>query len=120
MNMIPIAFQILVALTILNVWILRRGRMTPFRGGEAKNMREEFATYGLPLWCMCVIGGLKVALALALLVGIWIPGVAQFAAAGMGLLMLGALAMHLKVKDPILKALPAIALLALCIGILLL
>lgn len=120
MNMIPIALQILVALTILNVWILRRGRVTPFRGGAAKNMREEFATYGLPFWFMCVIGSLKVALALALLVGIWIPGVAQYAATGMGLLMLGALIMHLKVKDPILKALPSIALLALCVGILLL
>lgn len=118
--MIPIALQILVALTILNVWILRRGRMTPFRGGEAKNMREEFATYGLPFWFMCVIGGIKVTLALALLVGIWIPSVAQYAATGMGLLMLGAFAMHLKVKDPILKALPSIALFALCGAILLL
>lgn len=120
MNMIPIALQILVALTILNVWILRRGRITPFRGGEAKNMREEFSTYGLPFWFMCVIGTLKVTLALALLAGIWIPGVAPWAAAGMGSLMLGALVMHLKVKDPILKSLPAIALLALCAAIVLL
>jgi hypothetical protein len=120
MKMIPIALQILVALTILNVWILRRGRMTPFRGGEAKNMCEEFAVYGLPFWFMCVIGSLKVSLALSLLAGIWIPGVAQYAAAGMGLLMLGALAMHLKAKDPIFKALPSIALLVLCAGILLL
>lgn len=120
MEMIPIALQILVALTILNVWILRRGRMTPFRGGAAKNMREEFATYGLPFGFMCVIGVLKVSLALALLVGIWIPSVAHYAAMGMGLLMLGAFAMHLKVRDPILKALPSIALLALCVGILLL
>lgn len=120
MKMIPIAFQILVALTILNVWILRRGRMTPFRGGEAKNMREEFAAYGLPFWFMCLIGAIKVSLALALLTGIWIPEVAHYAAAGMGLLMLGAFAMHLKVKDPLLKALPSIALLALCVGILLL
>ncbi len=120
MDAIPIALQILVALTILNVWILRRGRMTPFRGGEAKNMREEFAAYGLPFWFMCVIGVLKVSLALALLVGIWVPGVANFAAMGMGLLMLGAFVMHLKVRDPILKALPSIALLALCVTILLL
>lgn len=120
MDMIPIALQILVALIILNVWILRRGMATPFRGGDAKNMREEFATYGLPFWFMRAVGGLKVTLALALLVGIWIPGVAQWAAIGMGVLMLGALVMHLKVKDPILKALPSIALLALCVGMVLL
>jgi len=120
MDPIPIALQILVALIILNVWILRPGKKTPFRGGEAGNMREEFATYGLPFWFMCVIGGLKVALALALLVGIWIQGVAQWAAIGLGVLMLGAFAMHLKVKDPILKALPSIALLALCVAIILL
>ncbi len=120
MDLIPIALQILVALTILNVWLLRRGRKTPFRGGEARNMREEFTTYGLPFWFMCVIGGLKVALALGLLVGIWIHGIAQWAAIGLGALMLGALIMHLKVKDPILKVLPSIAVLALCVAIVLL
>jgi uncharacterized membrane protein YphA (DoxX/SURF4 family) len=120
MQLIPIALQILVALIILNVWILRRGKPTPFRGGEAKNMREEFATYGLPYWFMCFIGVLKVSLALALLVGVWVQGVAHYAAIGLGLLMLGALVMHLKVKDSIQKALPSIALLVLCIAIVLL
>lgn len=120
MNLILIALQILVALIILNVWIVRPRKATPFRGGEARNMREEFAAYGLPFWFMCVIGALKVTLALALLAGIWIPGLAQWAAIGLGLLMLGALVMHLKVKDPIKKALPSIVLLALCVGIVLL
>jgi len=120
MDLIRIALQILVALIILNVWILRPRKTTPFRGGEARNMREEFATYGLPFWFMCVIGALKVALALALVVGIWIPHIGQWAAIGLGLLMLGAFFMHLKVKDPIQKALPSIALLGLCVAIVLL
>jgi hypothetical protein len=120
MNLILIALQILVALIILNVWIVRPRKATPFRGGDAKTMREEFSTYGLPFWFVWVIGGLKVTLALALLVGIWIPGVAPWAASGLGLLMLGALGMHLKVKDPLQKALPALALLALCVAIVLL
>jgi hypothetical protein len=42
------------------------------------------------------------------------------AAAGMGALMLGAFVMHLKVKDPLSKALPAIAVLAVCAAIALL
>jgi len=33
MDLTLITLQILVALIILNVWILRRGRATPFRGG---------------------------------------------------------------------------------------
>ncbi len=115
-----IALQLIVGLGILNVWMVRPGRTTQYRGGEAKNLREEFAAYGLPFWFMCVIGVLKVGLALALLAGIWIHSVAQPAAIGLGLLMLGAFVMHLKVKDPIKKALPSIAVLAMCAAIALL
>jgi DoxX-like family len=109
-----ITLQLVVALGILNVWLVRSKMATPFRGGEAKSLREEFAVYGLPFWFMCVIGALKVGLALALLVAIWIHSLAQPAAIGMGVLMLGAFAMHLKVKDPMQKALPSLAVLAMC------
>ncbi len=117
---IMIALQWVVALGILNVWLFRSGKATPFRGGDAKNLREEFAAYGLPFWFMCVVGVLKVGLALALLAAIWVQSLAQPAAIGLGGLMLGAFAMHLKVKDPIKKALPAIAVLAMCAAIALL
>ena len=117
---ILIALQLIVGLGILNVWMLRSGKTSPYRGGDAKNLREEFAAYGLPFWFMCVIGVLKVGLALALLAAIWIHSVAQPAAIGLGLLMLGAFVMHLKVKDPIKKALPSIAVLAMCAAIALL
>ena len=117
---ILIALQLIVALGILNVWMLRSGKATPFRGGDAKNLREEFAAYGLPFWFMCVVGVLKVGLALALLAAIWFHRVAQPAAIGLGLLMLGAFVMHLKVKDPIKKALPSIVVLAMCAAIVLL
>jgi hypothetical protein len=88
--------------------------------GNAKSLREEFAAYGLPFWFMCVVGVLKVGLALALIAAIWIHGVAHPAAIGLGVLMLGAFGMHLKVKDPIQKALPSIAVLAMCAAIALL
>lgn len=58
---------------------------------------------------MCVVGVVKVGLALALIAAIWFHRAAQPAAFGMGLLMLGAFVMHLKVKDPIKKALPSVA-----------
>ena len=117
MEYFVIALQLVVALGILNVWMLRSGKATLFRGGDAKNLREEFAAYGLPFWFMCVVGVLKVSLAVALIAAIWIHRVAQPAAIGLGVLMLGAFVMHLKVKDPIKKALPSIAVLAMCTAI---
>jgi hypothetical protein len=109
-----IALQLIVAVGILNVWLLRSRRATPYRGGDAKNLREEFAAYGLPFWFMCLIGALKVGLALALIVAIWVHPLARPAAIGLGLLMLAAFVMHLKLKDPIEKSLPAIGVLAMC------
>ncbi len=117
MEQLFIALQLVVGLGILNVWMLRAGKVTPFRGGHAKSLREEFAAYGLPFWFMCVVGTLKVGLALALIAGIWIPRLTQPAAFGLGLLMLGAFAMHLKVRDPIKKAIPSLAVLAVCAAI---
>jgi hypothetical protein len=114
---ILIALQLVVALGILNVWLFRAGKATPFRGGDARSLREEFAAYGLPFWFMCVVGVLKVGLALSLVAAVWIHRLAQPAALSLGLLMLGAFVMHLKVKDPIKKALPAIGVLAMCAAI---
>jgi hypothetical protein len=109
MNYLLIALKLIVSLGILNVWLLRSGKATAYRGGNAKTMREEFAVYGLPFPVFCLIGLLKIGLALALL--------AKPAAMGMGTLMLGAFLMHLKVKDPVSKAVPSLAVLALCIAI---
>lgn len=114
MQYLVLALQVAVALGILNVWLLRSGQATPYRGGAAQTLREEFAAYGLPFWFMCVIGVLKVGLALALMAAIWHHPLARPAAMGLGLLMLGAIAVHLKVKDPLKKALPATAVLAMC------
>jgi len=120
MEYVIIILKLVVGLGILNVWLLRANRVTAYRGGNAKTMREEFATYGLPYWFMCVIAVLKVGLAISLLASIWIHRLAQPAAIGMGVLMLGAFIMHLKVKDPISKALPSIAVFAMCVAIALL
>ncbi len=114
---VRLALQLIVALGILNVWILRAGRKTPYRGGDANSIREEFGAYGLPSWFMYLVGVLKVGLAVTLLTAIWIPGLARPAAIALGVLMLGAFVMHLKVKDPIQKSLPSIAVLTMCVAI---
>jgi uncharacterized membrane protein YphA (DoxX/SURF4 family) len=102
------ALQVIVALGLLNVWLLRAGKSTPYRGGEASSMREEFSTYGLPASMMYVVGGLKVIIALAMIAGLWIPALVIPAAAVLIVLMAGAFVMHLKVKDPFTKSIPAI------------
>lgn len=120
MNTFQIVLQIIVALGLLNVWILRCGKKTPYRGRGAESMRGEFEAYGLPVWFMWVTGALKIGVASALLVGIWIPSLVQPAALVLIVLMLGALGMHLKVKDPFKASVPALAMLIMAVSIALL
>ena len=70
-------------------------------------MPQEFEAYGLPKSIIYVIGPLKVGSALALLISIWMPKFTVYPAAIMAVLMLGAILMHLKIKDPLNKAIPA-------------
>jgi len=111
---IPV-LQIIVALGLLNVWLLRFNRSTDYRGGQARSMPEEFAVYGLPGWFVYVVGALKVGGALCLIAGIWLPSLVLPAALVIGILMVGALAMHLKVGDPLKKSAPALFMLTSCI-----
>jgi len=111
--------QILAALTILNVWTLRLGRATPYRGGDARTMKEEFAVYGLPPWAFPLVGVLKLGSAAGLLLGLWLPGLTEPSALLLGGLMAGAVAMHVKVGDPVRKALPAAGMLGICAWIVL-
>ena len=117
MNFVIPIFQIVVALGLLNVWLLRFQRSTPYRGGNARSMREEFAAYGLPEWSPYVIGTLKVGSAVCLITGLWLPYLVFPSALLVAVLMLGALAMHLKIRDPLKKSVPALVMLALSIAI---
>ena len=60
---------------------------------------------------MYVVGGLKVIIALAMIAGLWIPALVIPAAVVLIVLMAGAFVMHLKVKDPFKKSIPAILML---------
>lgn len=109
--------QLIAGLGILNVWLLRYNQGTAYRGGTAADMKTEFAHYGLPNWSVYLIGGLKITAALALILGVYFESLITPFASLLGLLMLGALLMHLKVKDPFKKSIPALVMLVLCIGI---
>ena len=113
MDYLTLTLQIVLAGGILNVWILRFNRSTPYRGKSAKSLPEEFAAYGLPRWFMWLVGFLKVGSALALLVGIWWAPAVLPGALVLAVLMLGALVMHLKVKDPWNRSVPALTVLVL-------
>ena len=102
-----VIIQVVVALGIFNVWVLRYGKPSDWRGGAAANMKEEFQAYGLPAWSVQIIGFLKLLFAACLIAGIWFPFLTTPAAAGIAVLMLGAVTMHFKVKDPLKKSLPA-------------
>jgi uncharacterized membrane protein YphA (DoxX/SURF4 family) len=115
MTILHIICQLIIGLGILNVWFLRPGRKTAYRGGDAASLKEEFAAYGLPAWMFWLVGVLKVGAALALLVGIAFPMLVQPVASLMAFLMLGAIVMHLKVKDAPRKSLPAAIMLALSV-----
>ena len=117
MNKYLIASQILIALTIFNVWILRYRKPTPWRGGQSKNMQEEFQVYGLPVWFLHTINVLKLLLAVLLVTGVWLSELTRPAAVGMTVLMLGAVLMHFKVGDPLKKSLPASVLLLLSLSL---
>jgi uncharacterized membrane protein YphA (DoxX/SURF4 family) len=113
MEVLVILCQIIIALGIFNVWIIRYGKETNWRGGEAKNMKEEFASYGLPGGFMVLIGAAKIILAICLIIGIWVPVLVKPSATAMAFLMIGAVSMHVKVKDPLQKSLPAFTMLVL-------
>ena len=100
--------QVAIGFGIYNVWLVRPRLETAYRGGAAKNLREEFLAYGLPSWFMYVIGTLKLTFATLLIYGIAEPSVVRPAAIGMALLMLGAVIMHGKVKDDLSKTIPAL------------
>ena len=109
---IGLILQAIVGLGLLNVWLLRRESATAYRGGEAKNLKDEFATYGLPAPMFYIVGGLKIVCGVLLLVGLAYPPVVLPAAAVIAVLMMGAVAMHLKVGDPVSKYVPAALMLA--------
>jgi hypothetical protein len=113
MSTILILLQVFVALGIYNVWLVRARKATSYRGGDAKTIAEEFKNYGLPSIFVPIIGGLKLLAATGLIAGIWFPELVIPSAGLIAFLMLGAVAMHIKVKDPIFKALPAAGMLVL-------
>jgi hypothetical protein len=118
MDILKDILQIVAGLGLMNVWLLRFNRHTTYRGGSATSMKEEFATYGLSASFMKLVGFLKLSSAAGLILGVVYPVLVTPFAVLLVLLMLGALAMHLKIKDPISKSIPAMTMLVISVLIL--
>ncbi|MFT7616688.1 MAG: putative membrane protein YphA (DoxX/SURF4 family) [Planctomycetota bacterium] len=109
---LALLIQIILSLGLINVWIFRSRNETGYRGGSSTNLKGEFEAYGLPSWSFYLVGALKLSIAVALLGGIWLPELILPAAVTLCVLMVGALAMHIRVHDPLIRSLPATLMLA--------
>ena len=103
--------QVILGLGLLNVWLVRPGKSTAYRGGDSTSLKEEFAAYGLPPLVFYVVGALKIGAAIGLLAGIAVPSLVLPSAALLAGLMVAALAMHLRVGDEPSKSIPAVLML---------
>ena len=102
MQDLTIFLQALVAASIFFVWVVRYD-----------NIIQEFKQYGLPDWLRDLVGILKLTFALLLLLGIQRASLAMIGSLGIAGLMGCAFVMHLRVKNPVFKMIPSLALLAL-------
>ena len=118
MKNIKYVLIIFVPSLVLNVWLFRFNKATIYRGGDATNMIEEFAAYGLSESMVYIVGGLKVLAALGLLLGFVYRKSIAPSALLMSVLMVGAIAMHFTVGDAPIKYLPAGLMLLSSLGIL--
>ncbi|EAR12915.1 hypothetical protein PI23P_09815 [Polaribacter irgensii 23-P] len=102
-----IALKIIVSISILNVWLLQKNKATKWRGGTAKTIFEEFEVYGFSKQFCYIIGTLKVALALILLISIQLDALTLIGSLGLSLLLFGSILAHIKIKDIWYKSFPA-------------
>jgi hypothetical protein len=98
--------QIIVALSIIYVWIFR-----------FDNIVKEFKQYGLNDLTRSIVGSAKIALATLLIAGIWYPQLILIPALLLAFLMLSAQYFHFKTGSPWQKHLPSLLLLILCLFI---
>jgi hypothetical protein len=106
MENLALIAQIIVALSIVIVWVFRYD-----------NIVREFHQYGLSDLTRTAVGSAKIALATLLVAGIWFSQLVLIPALLMAFLMLSAQYFHFKVKNPFGKRLASLFLLILCLFI---
>ena len=102
MENIAILAQLIIAISILVVWVFR-----------FDNIVVEFKQYDLSDLVRSMVGASKIALATLLVVGIFYKEVVFISALLMAFLMVCAQIAHIKVKNPLSKYIPSFLLLIL-------
>jgi len=103
--------SLFVSILVTNVWLFRFNKETPYRGGNANNMIEEFAVYGLDINMMYLIGSLKIIASIGLIIGLFKTKISVYSSLLMAILMTGAIYFHFKISDPAIKYLPSVLML---------
>jgi hypothetical protein len=102
MNNFLILIQLTLGLSVAYVWTFRYF-----------NVVKEFTLFGLSDLTRNLVGVSKIALATLIVAGIWYPSLVQIPAVLMGLFMVAAQYFHFSVKNPLVKHIPSLILLAL-------
>jgi predicted neutral ceramidase superfamily lipid hydrolase len=102
MNSYTIIGQLVIAISVGFVWIFR-----------FDNIVKEFKQYDLSNLTRNIVGASKIVLSTLLITGIWFPVLVFIPALLMAFLMVCAQFFHFKVKNPWVKHLPSLLLLAL-------
>jgi hypothetical protein len=106
MNIYTTIAQIVIAISVAYVWIFRFDIIV-----------IEFKQFGLSDLIRNIVGASKIALATLLITGIWFPALVFIPALVMAFLMICAQFFHFKAKNPWLKHIPSLLLLALSLFI---
>ena len=106
METLVITSQIIIAVSILIVWVFR-----------FDNIVVEFKQYGLSDLIRSMVGAAKISLATLLVVGIFYKEVVFISALSMAFLMICAQIAHISVKNPLMKYVPSFCLLVLSLFI---
>jgi hypothetical protein len=96
--------QVSIALSVAYVWIFR-----------FHNVEKEFQLFGLSITTRSFVGVSKIALSTLLVTGVWFADLIFVPAVLMAFFMVAAQYFHFKVKNPFMKHLPSLILLALCL-----
>ena len=99
------SIMIIVVQVVLGLLFLLIGSMTV---AGMKMFVENFRRFGYPQWFRIVTGSLEALGGIGLLIGIWVPWLAELASAGLTLVMLGAVLTQLRTREPLKKIVPAI------------
>jgi uncharacterized membrane protein YphA (DoxX/SURF4 family) len=83
----------------------------------AKSQKADFERFGYPSWFMYLTGAIELTGAVGMFVGVFVPVWGALAGLWLGAVMAGAIATHLRVKDPLGKMAPPAVLLLLAVTV---